>query len=203
MIQILCVGDSLTAGYPEYDPMWGGNHESQYCYWLEKELLNKFDLKFNIVNKGICGETTRQLARRFEIELKMDSYDIVLAFGGGNDAAIGYSPLDIKDNLWSIIKQTQSGQTTLIAGTAPPFANFLRPMSNVMLSINQALRELYIETDTSFADLGKALADKDGYLKPEFDIGDGVHLNVLGYKKIALTFLPLVSTTFNEIIRDK
>ena len=97
-IQILCIGDSLTAGYPEYDPMWGGDPNSQYCYWLEKELQKRVQLKFNIKNEGVCGDTTGQIARRLEFEIKKKPPDIVLAFGGGNDIVIGYSPLRIKKN---------------------------------------------------------------------------------------------------------
>ena len=37
-LRILCIGDSHTAGFPDYDPLMGGDPESSYQFWLEKGL---------------------------------------------------------------------------------------------------------------------------------------------------------------------
>ena len=39
-ITILCIGDSHTAGFPDYDPFMGGDPESSYQFWLTSELIN-------------------------------------------------------------------------------------------------------------------------------------------------------------------
>ena len=101
----LCFGDSLTAGYPGYNPhidgitRGNGNIQSQYEYWLKEfclEYLEKNDIveAHNIaenllfVNKGIPGDTSTGLIYRMYRDLinftPKPEYSIIII--GTNDA---------------------------------------------------------------------------------------------------------------------
>jgi lysophospholipase L1-like esterase len=59
MVKIFTIGDSLTAGYPDYDPVTKGNKESSFQYWLEKTLNEyKSDVKTEIYNYGLPGDSS-------------------------------------------------------------------------------------------------------------------------------------------------
>ncbi|MFX0071105.1 MAG: hypothetical protein ACFFAO_08445, partial [Candidatus Hermodarchaeota archaeon] len=55
----LCLGNSLTAGYPGYDPapdgisQGYGNKESQYEYWLKKFCLDHLERSLGNINDEI------------------------------------------------------------------------------------------------------------------------------------------------------
>jgi lysophospholipase L1-like esterase len=77
---ILLYGDSITAGYPYYEPVLSpgtGDPKHSYGYWLEELLGAK------VVNLGISGDTTRGILERFQD----DGYSAKFAIfqGGGND----------------------------------------------------------------------------------------------------------------------
>ena len=84
--RILCIGDSHTAGFPGYDPMMGGNPESSYQFWLKKELLEtRPDSKYDFINEGVCGDTSRGIVYRLTQALDSTHYDLVILAGGTND----------------------------------------------------------------------------------------------------------------------
>ena len=88
-VSILCIGDSHTAGFPLYDPSYGGNPESSYEYWLEKDLKNNFPkLYFKIDNQGICGEMTTDIFRRLTAIDSLERYNFILYWGGANDLGL-------------------------------------------------------------------------------------------------------------------
>lgn len=84
MVNILCIGDSITWGYYSY-----GAKKYPYSYILEKYLKEYYkssDIK--IKECGINGErVVNQMEERLENILKEDTYDYVILLGGLNDLA--------------------------------------------------------------------------------------------------------------------
>ena len=56
MIKALCIGDSHTAGFPEHDPMFGGNVQSSYPFWLTKKLKEMDCEKNSLLLTGVYAE---------------------------------------------------------------------------------------------------------------------------------------------------
>ena len=65
MVNVLCMGDSHTAGFPEHDPLFGGNVRSSYQFWLTKKLEEMvFGKEFCFMNRGVCGDTSAGIVSR-------------------------------------------------------------------------------------------------------------------------------------------
>lgn len=111
-IAIATLGDSITAGHPNYWAETGtGDITSQYQYWLDKRLKGEF----NVINKGYGQEKTIDMLERFERDiLPLDArYCIIL--GGTNDwyqdastkdLDTGYTVMDgAIENITEIVKK--------------------------------------------------------------------------------------------------
>jgi lysophospholipase L1-like esterase len=81
--RVLLVGDSITAGYPEYEPLLlglnYGDEEHSFGYHI-RTLLN-----CDVVNCGISGDHTSSMVTRLATHLQVRP-DVVILQGGANDA---------------------------------------------------------------------------------------------------------------------
>ena len=79
----LLVGDSITAGYPEYEPLLlgknFGDEKHSFGYYLRTML------GYEVVNCGLSGDLTSSMASRISEHLKVGP-DLVILQGGANDA---------------------------------------------------------------------------------------------------------------------
>lgn len=81
-IVIACLGDSITAGHPNYWAETGtGLINSQYEYWLSRRLKDEF----NVVNKGYGQEKTADMLERFERDILPLGARYCIILGGTND----------------------------------------------------------------------------------------------------------------------
>lgn len=86
---VLLVGDSITAGYPRYEPVLmgesAGDEKHTFGYYLRTVLGCR------VINKGISGDFTSNMVRRIEEYLAVPP-DLVILQGGANDAfsALGF-----------------------------------------------------------------------------------------------------------------
>ncbi|KAF9321868.1 hypothetical protein BG003_010124 [Podila horticola] len=82
-MKVLCIGDSLTAGYIDY------NDHSPYTDHLD-QLLNH---SVTITNAGVDGETVLEIEQRLRLLLQ-GHYDVVVLLGGTNDLGgiMGFHP---------------------------------------------------------------------------------------------------------------
>jgi acyl-CoA thioesterase-1 len=113
-LQILALGDSLTAGYGLADL------KDSFPAQLERALIAKgYDVK--IVPGGISGDTTTGGLNRLEWSLAAQP-DAVIVELGANDALRGIDPKLTENNLRAIVRRIQrDGTPVLLAGMlAPP-----------------------------------------------------------------------------------
>ena len=80
---VLLVGDSITAGFPGYEPVlmdeFAGDEKHSFGYYLRTVLGCR------VINKGISGDFTSNMVRRIEKYLAPPP-DLVILQGGANDA---------------------------------------------------------------------------------------------------------------------
>ncbi len=110
-LTLLMMGDSLSAAYGLEQPEDG---------WVS--LLNKrLDGEARVVNASISGETSAGGATRLPELLRQHSPDIVLLELGANDGLRGLAPSQMRQNLESMIKQSQaSGARVVMLGIDIP-----------------------------------------------------------------------------------
>ncbi len=187
-IKILCFGDSLTSGFPGYDPEFGGGDvRSQYGYWLVQEAKREYVKNIVFDNKGIPGELATRMHPRLKHEFSNHDYHMVILLGGSNDLGWGVSVDEIfasLERMWGFILSKGS---KLIACTVPPVAANMKPFQKRAMELNERIVNAQYSVDMRVVDLFHALANEDGILIPAYDVGDGVHLSVEGYRKMGAT----------------
>ncbi len=181
--RIVCLGDSLTAGYGLDDP-------TQAYPALLQERLDRKGWAFEVVNAGVSGDTSAAGLRRLDWSLEGDVRVIVIALGA-NDGLRGLAIDELRRNLDALIQRAQARQArVLLAGMeAPP---------NLGAAYVAAFR-------TAFSDVARARAVTllpfllDGVAgRPELNQGDGIHPNAAGTRIVAenvwRALVPLLGT---------
>ena len=103
---LLIFGDSISAGY-------GMSKEKQWSVILQ-DIINRDNLKINVINSSVSGETTSGGLARISQIIKSIKPDYLLLELGGNDALRGYPPRQIAANLAEIIKIAESANTKVL-----------------------------------------------------------------------------------------
>ena len=103
---LLIYGDSISAGY-------GMSKEKQWSVILQ-DIINRDNLKINVINSSVSGETTSGGLARISQIIKSINPDYLLLELGGNDALRGYPPRQIATNLVAIIKIADSANTKVL-----------------------------------------------------------------------------------------
>jgi acyl-CoA thioesterase I len=112
--RVVCLGDSLTAGYGLASP------DQAYPALLERKLAEAgFD--YEVINAGVSGDTSAGGLSRLEWSLQGDVRVLIVALGG-NDALRGLPPSELERNLSAIIKaaRTRHVRVLLLGMEAPP-----------------------------------------------------------------------------------
>jgi len=177
--RVLCIGDSHTAGFPLFDPAYGGNPRSSYQHWLQKNCESVVpELKLILSNQGICGQTSHEIVTRLrrELDRAQAEYNMVILWAGANDIALGYDPLVIFENIKQGVCISQEFGVKVLVLTIPPmpmgWGDVVRQV-NTLLTNNSG--ELYYLVDTY------SVLEENRNLSPHYDCGDSVHLSVKGY----------------------
>jgi len=111
--RIVFLGDSLTAGF--------GLNENDYVTTLIQSRLDAAGYRYEVVNRGVSGDTSAGGLSRLEWSLEGD-VDVLVVELGGNDGLRGLPAAQLKRNLDEIITRTKSrGITVVLTGMeAPP-----------------------------------------------------------------------------------
>jgi len=191
-LRILCIGDSHTAGFPDYDPLMGGDPESSYQFWLKKGLIkSKPEKEYHIINEGTCGDTSRGIVLRLLHALEITHYDLVILAGGTNDLGMAGEKQVVK-NLKEGYEACRERKIPLVAPSIPPIS--LNEYMPKILKANHAIKAYTAKfQNVFFADWFGALKDEQGFLDDNYNSGDGVHLSVEGYQCIGSLLVPIIS----------
>ena len=83
---IVAIGDSLVYGFP-YSPRYSWVH------------LASLEIGEEIVNKGVCGETTEDIMLRITDDVIALKPDLAIIMGGTNDAFMDTLPDEVGENI--------------------------------------------------------------------------------------------------------
>ena len=188
--KIIFAGDSITDcdGYVSYinSILWAEHPEWKTC----------------VVNKGISGNTSRDLLGRYERDVLSLSPDIVSIMIGINDvwrrfdaplAEAHLSSQEYRDNLTQMISQAIDGGAKVVLMS--PFMidpNLADKMRIRMDRYTEICRELAKEHDLIFVDIQAMFDRLLGSMHGYGLAGDRIHPNDIGQMAIALEFLKAV-----------
>ena len=162
--EIIFLGDSLT----------------DLCEWSE------FFRNARIKNRGICGDTTEGILNRINNIVESKPQKLFLMIGI-NDLSQGRYVGDLLNSYKLILKtlQEQTPKTKVFIQSLLPvntkkFLNRNPELTNKVVKVNDALKELAKEFSFQYIDLYSSFLDKNNQLDAQYT-SDGVHLNGQGY----------------------
>jgi acyl-CoA thioesterase-1 len=135
MKKIVCLGDSLTYGY--------GVSRSKVWTKLAEDKLH-----IEIINVGICGDTSGGMVSRFHNSVCLQKPNAVHIMGGVNDFIVGAGMGPVKSNMMAMVHQAA--------------AKFIRPIIGIPTKIDEGnVRQDWAE----FADFSRVAEELHAYRK--------------------------------------
>jgi len=184
-LKVIVLGDSLVAGY-------GLLKNGGFINQLQNK-INSNNIKLNLVNGGVSGETSSGLMNRLEWVLE-EKFDGVIVSIGANDALRGINPKLTFQNINNILNYLKKNQipSMLIGMKAPN--NLGKRYVNEFNRIYPNLAKIYKVSFYPFF-------LKDVVLDPSLNQNDMIHPNKKGVKKIVENIYPYFIdfyTTFKD-----
>ncbi len=185
-LTIVALGDSTTAGTPafkspiESPPNGSGDEKSQYSYWLMQA-----HPEWRVLNRGVNGERTDQIAARFDRDVLANHPRIVVIIAGVNDVYQGRTAAYAEGQLRTMYQRARQAGIPVVAGSIIPY-NVATPEQNArMHEINEWIRgEGARDSNITFVDARKAAARADN-IDMLAASPDGLHPDVAGYHHMA------------------
>jgi len=173
-LNVIVLGDSLVAGY-------GLLKNDGFINQLQNK-INSNNIKLNLVNGGVSGETSSGLMNRLEWVLE-EKFDGVIVSIGANDALRGINPKLTFQNINNILNYLKKNQipSMLIGMKAPN--NLGKRYVNEFNRIYPNLAKIYKVSFYPFF-------LKDVVLVPSLNQNDMIHPNKKGVKKIVENIYP-------------
>ena len=185
-LTFVAFGDSLTVGF-----IPSRITNQPYSRFL-KEIVDEFlrqvekdgDIETRFINKGVNGDLTSGMLLRFRQDVMQLNPNFVIILGGTNDIGWGVPVEEIFSNLKRIYELAQKNQSTPISCTVPSILGWDEGIPSRM-QLNQLIKHYCHEKRVLCADLFMKTCDpQTKRLRFEYS-SDGLHLNVLGYQKMA------------------
>jgi acyl-CoA thioesterase-1 len=176
MKTIVAVGDSLTAGY--------GLDESESYPALLEQKLQAAGYRYRVVNAGVSGETTSGTLSRIEWILTL-APDIVILETGANDGLRGIDPRLAEENIRQILRILKKEDVVvLLAG--------MKMVWNLGPAYVARFNRIYPKLAEDFDVVFFPFFLEGVAMHNDLILGDGIHPNGRGYKKITENIYPYV-----------
>jgi lysophospholipase L1-like esterase len=176
---VAAIGDSITAGSPEYDPRCGGDERSQWEYWAALA-----DSRLAFRNCGAYGERTDQIGARFD-ECAAGA-DVLVVQGGINDIAQGRALEAAAANLRAMVRRGKALGLDVAVADVLPWNNGWPEAEPQIRELNALIAELARDEDVPLLPFHDTLEDPDhpGRMKAEWTHADGDHPSADGYRRL-------------------
>lgn len=182
-IEIVVLGDSLTAGY-------GLRSGDAFPVRLQAALKQRgHDLK--VINAGVSGDTTAAGLARLDWAVPK-GVDAVIVELGANDALRGLPPAKARANLDKLLQRLrQRGAMILLAGMVAP-KNLGKDYTTAFDGMFKPLAQKYDAIYYPFFLQGVAL-------QPRLNLSDGMHPNRRGVDIIVTNIMPKVEELIGRV----
>lgn len=175
--QIVLAGDSITDFYNNYELFYEYTEKSGKA----------------VYNRGISGDTSNRLIERLETNVLCLEPEKVVYLIGTNDHAMGASDEYIVSNIRKIIDMTKKAcpDCKIAVQSIYPVVDHRQRKNRDLKPINELIKKVCSETDTTYIDLFDALCDENGSFNKKYTY-DGLHPNVHGYEVITKALLEFI-----------
>jgi lysophospholipase L1-like esterase len=191
---IVCLGDSTTAGTPlfrspiESPPDGEGDERSQFAYWLR---LAHPD--WTVLNRGVNGERSDEIARRFDRDVIAHSPAVVVILAGVNDVYQGRAATEVTGCLRAMYERARHAGIAVIAGTIVPYNTATSSQNLQMRIVNDWIAdESRRDPNVIAVDTRRVVADPANADRLAGS-PDGLHPDIDGYQRMAEALAPGIS----------
>ena len=183
---IVALGDSTTAGTPlflspvEAPPDGRGDERSQFAYWLMQSHPD-----WRVLNRGVNGERTDQIAARFDRDVLAARPDAVIVIAGVNDIYQGRDAASVQQALRGMYDRAARAGLPVFAGSIVPYNTATADANRRMREVNAWIAaEAARDPNVTFVDTRAAAAAPDD---PDRLSGspDDLHPDIEGYRRMA------------------
>lgn len=191
-ITIIGLGDSITAGNPEFlspvenPPEGSGNPQSQYAYWLMQTHPD-----WRVLNRGIGGQRSDEILARFTPDVLSHRPDAVIILAGVNDLYQGLPPDWVIENLQQLYDRAQKAGLRVVTCSIMPYAGIRPAVLSRLQAVNDWIERASRQRGFGFCDLYRAMQDPQRPQELQHT-ADGLHPNVEGYRRMAAALSPVV-----------
>jgi lysophospholipase L1-like esterase len=200
-IRIVALGDSTTAGTPgflsplESPPDGKGDVTSQYAHWLMKS-----EPDWDVINRGVNGERSDQIAARVVRDVIGASPAAVVIIAGVNDVYQGRSVDHVVAQLRTMYDRAAHAGIRVVGGTIVPYNTADAAANERMRQVNAWIREqTHNEPAIAFVDTRAAVA-APGNPDRLAESPDGLHPSPLGYRAMADAIRPVLQVALRGIL---
>lgn len=186
--RVLCLGDSLTAGY--------GLPREQGLVPRLASFLHESGHPAQLINAGISGDTTYGGRVRIGLSIRRHNPDAVIVELGGNDMLRKFNPEKSEQNLDAILTAaTSGGRPVLLVGIHAPAGEpeWRSAWSQVWSWL--ANRHQTLLLPDLYAPLAEIAPDQRG----PFLQSDGIHPSDLGVQRIVQHLGPVAQQLVSQV----
>jgi len=199
--RIVALGDSTTAGTPgflsplESPPDGKGDITSQYAHWLMRS-----EPSWEILNRGVNGERSDQIAARVVRDVIGASPAAVVIIAGVNDVYQGRTVDHVVAQLRTMYDRAAHAGIRVVGGTIVPYNTAGAAENERMRQINAWIREqTRTEPPIAFVDTRAAVAAA-GNPDRLAESPDGLHPSPQGYRAMADAIRPVLQAALRGIL---
>ena len=171
--RLLCLGDSLTAGY--------GLPQDQGLVPQLSQFLHQAGRPAQLINAGISGDTTYGGRVQIGLSIRRNTPDAVIVELGGNDMLRKFDPLRSEQNLDAILATAREGdRPVLLVGIHAPAGQpeWRREWTQIWARLANRHGALLLQD--LYAPIAALPPDQRGPLLQD----DGIHPSALGVQRI-------------------
>lgn len=182
--RVVFMGDSITKG-------WGTNMPS-------------FFSDNNFLCKGISGQTTGDMLKRYTADVIDNHPEVVVILAGTNDIAqndgVPVTIEQISSNIFLMAKMAQEqGIKVVLCSLLPSSSYSWRPSvtpTDIIPQLNTVIEEWAANNNCAFVDYYSLFVQADGSLDPKFT-NDDVHPYKEGYYIMEQAIMPILEPMLN------
>jgi lysophospholipase L1-like esterase len=196
---VVALGDSTTAGTPlfrspiEAPPDGEGEPRSQFAWWLMQAHPG-----WRVLNHGVNGERTDQIAARFARDVAAHRPDALIVIAGVNDVYQGRALEHVTTHLQRIYDRARDAAIPVIAGSIVPYNTATLAQNAAMHAINAWIAgAAAADPNVSFADTRAAAADPADIDRLSGSLDD-LHPDVDGYRRMAEALAPVIARALSR-----
>jgi len=196
-LKIVCFGDSLTLGYQSPTLRCPFVETIPYGSYLQEWVGERGC----VVVKGVCGETTQDMRLRFHEDVLSHVPQVAILLGGTNDLGCRLTPDMILDNLRFFYEQAQAHGILPVGVTVPSLRDefelgydfstgqattaIVERGIALRVTLNHGIKKLSRDRHFPVVDWFAETCEPETQALASAYSNDGLHLNTLGYRKLA------------------